>query len=140
MLQRYYFSWNKKNLIIWVNTFVLHLYSRAFLATKDIYSYDKYKDMYAKPQKRVGFNEGLWEIIHKPDVKFIGKVSMWSLPNDTIEWFQINDSIWHFHWKEMSLVPEFNVLDGQWSISSHTSMLSAWEFYPMCISNKIWMA
>ncbi|XP_041356486.1 hepatoma-derived growth factor-related protein 2-like isoform X2 [Gigantopelta aegis] len=42
----------------------------AFLAPKDIYPYEKFKDKYHKPQKRLGFNEGLDEIINNPDVKY----------------------------------------------------------------------
>ncbi|ESP01863.1 hypothetical protein LOTGIDRAFT_138945 [Lottia gigantea] len=44
----------------------------AFLLPKDIFPYDKYVDKYGKQNKRVGFNEGLEEIIHNPSVKFQG--------------------------------------------------------------------
>ena len=43
---------------------------RACLLAKDIFDYEENKAKYAKPQKRKGFNEGLWEIEHRPDVEY----------------------------------------------------------------------
>ena len=42
------------------------------MLSKDVFDYAKFKDRYAKPQKRKGFNEGLWEIENNPNVKFYG--------------------------------------------------------------------
>ncbi|ESN92498.1 hypothetical protein HELRODRAFT_89429 [Helobdella robusta] len=49
-------------------------YETCFLSAKDIFSYEKFKGKYGKPQKRKGFNEGLYEIENNPLIKSSGIV------------------------------------------------------------------